>query len=290
MGTMSRMVPGGAPRATSAPLIVGSPRGGAPARPASAFGGMLRSLRAARRMSQEELALGAEVSPRHLSFLENGRAQPSREMVLALGNALDLPLRDRNALLGAANFAAAYRESSLDGPAMASVRRALDLLLNHHEPFPAVVVDAAWDITRLNQGAMRVFGEMFAGSAPPGNLVRALLEPSIRSRLVNFDDLAAFTLQRLHREASLAPEGAPVRRLAEEMAGRPEMRLRSLSVRPTDVVVPMHLRFADRDLRFFTTITTLGTPLDVTAEEVRIESYFPMDEVTAAWVRGLSAG
>lgn len=257
----------------------------------NSFGGLLKGFRQAKKVSQQELAQFAEVSTRHVSFLETGRARPSREMVLILGSALDLALRDRNTLLGAAGFAAAYRETELHDGAMSAVTRALDHILKHHDPYPAVVVNGSWDVVRMNNGALLVFGALFDGHAPPTNLVRVLLDPIVRAKIVNFEQIAMSISQRLHREAAMAPVGSSLRDLVQEVAKRSDLPncWHTVTTRPLDVVLPVHVRLSTCELRFFTTITTLGTPLDVTAEEIRIESYFPMDSTTDNWVRGLNS-
>lgn len=257
-----------------------------------AFGPALKEWRTARGLSQERLAAVAEVSARHLSFLENGRAAPSREMVLVLANALDLPLRERNALLGRAGFAAVYGEASLEGPELAMVRQALDHLLAAHEPFGAVVVDRAWNVRRSNGGATRLLAWALGDRAAPpevlGNVVRGLLHPEgLREVLVNWDEVAGYTLERLRHEQRVAPHPDVAALLAEAeryeapRAGRATDRLLP--------VLPVHLRRGGVEIRLFTTVTTLGTPQDVTAQELRIESYFPADEPSAAFVRGLAS-
>jgi transcriptional regulator with XRE-family HTH domain len=264
---------------------------------ATTFGPLLRHWRQVRAVSQEQLAELSEVSTRHISFIENGRSSPSREMVLILGSALDLPLRERNTLLGAAGFASVYAESPLDSPEMAPVQRALDHLLRHQEPFPAAVVDRAWNVQRLNDGATRVLGALMAAAPVKvdpttlGNLLVAILHPAgLRSIIVNWSDVAGELLGRLHREALQDARGDGARRMLERvrtLPDMPEQLLRPSLTRQPSVFIPLHVTHQGRDVRFFTTITSLGTPLDVTAQETRIESYFPADEATDQWVRAL---
>lgn len=262
------------------------------------LGALLREWRLARRLTQQELADRAEVSVRHLSFLETGRARASREMVLVLANALDLPLRERNLLLGAAGFAAVYRETSLDAAPMAHVRRALDHILTHQDPFPAMVLDRGWNLLRMNAGGQRLFARFLAPLRPPSivlaNVVHALFHPEgLRHVLVDWPTLAAAIAERLHREAAADPREGGLRALRDTVLAYPgipdRLRQPSLGDAPP-IALPLHLRAPDgAEVRFFTTLTTLGTPLDVTAEELRIESYFPLDEATDAFMRALAA-
>jgi transcriptional regulator with XRE-family HTH domain len=260
------------------------------------FGPMLKSWRVARRLTQERLAMDAEVSPRHLSCVETGRARPSREMVLVLASALDVPLRERNALLASAGYAAVYRETDLDAPAMDHIRRALDFLLARHEPYGAVVVDAAWDVRKANQGAWRMFAALLGGEAPgPGvtfNVMRMLFEPAgLRAICVNWEEVVSAVIERAHREALIeGPRSAAARALAGVLAtpGMPSRFARPSPGRTMPLVIPVHLRKAGLDLRLFSTITTLGTPADVTAQELRIESWFPADDATDHWIRSLA--
>jgi transcriptional regulator with XRE-family HTH domain len=254
------------------------------------FGSLLREWRQVRQMSQLRLAEAAEVSTRHISFIETGRSSPSREMVLILASALDLPLRERNTLLGAAGFAAVYRETDLTAPAMGPVSRALDFLLERHEPYGASVVDGRWNFLRVNRGGMRMLGRLLDEAPPPevaGNAMRMLCHPAgLRRYIVNWDDLAGAMIERLHREVSSGGEQA----LLDEILAYPDMPRRFARPRLGEtppVVLSIHVRKQEVDLRLFTTLTTLGTPLDVTAAELRIESYFPADHATDEWVRSL---
>jgi transcriptional regulator with XRE-family HTH domain len=265
--------------------------------PRTALGSLLREWRLARRLTQQELADRAEVSVRHLSFLETGRASASREMVLVLANALDLPLRERNLLLGAAGFAPVYRETSLDAAPMAHVRRAIDHLLAQQEPFPAMVLDRSWNLLRTNAGAQRLFARFLLPRDPPPivltNVVHALFHPAgLRHVLVDWPQLAAAIAERLHRDASAEPSEGGARALRDAVLayeGIPERVRRPRLGDVPPVAMPLFLRAEDgAEARFFTTLTTLGTPLDVTAEELRIESYFPLDDATDAFMRSLA--
>lgn len=261
-----------------------------------AFGGLLKRWRASRRLSQEALAFEAEVSTRHLSFLETGKAKPSREMVLLLSRALELELRDRNVLLGAAGFAPLYAASPLESLEMAPVRRAIDLLLQKQEPFGALVVDRAWNVLRMNDGAARMVAHFLA--APPDdprvvtNLVRAVLHPQgLRPSLANWEEVARFTLERVEQECALFPHDEARTALRDEVRGYPGVAAlgQPTSPRVAHPVALVHLRRGEDEVRLFTMFTTIGTPLDVTAQELAIESWFPADEASAAFVARLAA-
>jgi transcriptional regulator with XRE-family HTH domain len=259
----------------------------------TSFGPLLREWRQVRQMSQLRLAEAAEVSTRHISFIETGRAAPSREMVLILASALDLPLRERNTLLGAAGFAAVYRETDLGSPEMGQVARALRFLLDRHEPYGASVLDGAWNILRVNQGGARMIGWLFDEPPPTAvaaNAMRILFHPrGLRRYIVNWEELAGAMVERLHREVSL---GAG-RELLDEILDYPDVPRRFARPRlgqVPQVVLAIHFRKGDRELRLFTMLTTVGAPQDVTAQELRIESYFPADAATEKWVADISAG
>ncbi|MEJ7604136.1 MAG: helix-turn-helix transcriptional regulator [Kofleriaceae bacterium] len=260
------------------------------------FGPQLRAWRLARRVSQEQLAARAGVSARHLSFVENGRSQPSREIVLALAGALDVPLRERNTLLTAAGFAAAYRASPLDGDELAHLRRAVDHILRQQEPYGAVVVDGHWNLLRMNQGATRLFARFppttAAGLAASRNLVLGTLHPEgLRPHLVNWEEVAGHLVARLHREVAAHPTDDALARLLTSALAQPgvptEWRVPSPG-RSAAPFLAVHLRSGTLELRLFTMLTSIGTPLDVTAEELHIESYFPADDASEAVLRALT--
>jgi transcriptional regulator with XRE-family HTH domain len=258
----------------------------------SSFGSLLRAWRQTRKMSQLDLALAAEVSARHLSFLETGRSQPSRDMVLALADVLEVPLRERNAMLTAAGFAHGYRESDLDAPEMAPVKRALEFLLAHHDPYPAVVCDRAWDVRLQNAAATRLMLALIepAHLAAPVNAMRTLFDPrGLRPYIVNWDELAAVMVQRLHREALARPDDADAAALlAFALAGDIPTGWRTLDLGAVPApIVPIHLRKGGLELRLFSALTSLGTPVDVTAQELRIETFFAADEATDARLRAV---
>lgn len=252
-------------------------------------GPLLRSLRVARRLSQEELAYRAAISPRHLSCLETGRAHPSHAMLLVLGSALNLSLRDRNILLIAAGFAPVFENLSWDDPAFGRIKQAVEHILRHQEPHPAMLLDRFHNVLRINDGAARLFswtGLRFPTGAVP-NALRAIFDITygLRHCIVGFDGLANEALARLRTEADVDPGLRDFVAEIEALRGTPgnpdEGRV------DNQVALPIHFRRGTTNLRYFLTITTLGTPLDVTAQELRIESYFPMDAETEAFgVRG----
>ena len=259
------------------------------------FGPQLRAWRLARHVSQEALAARAGVSPRHLSFVENGRSQPSRDLVLALAGALDVPLRDRNTLLTAAGYAAAYRASPLDGNEMTHLRRAIDHVLDQQEPYGAAVVDATWNILQLNGGASRLFrrfppttGDGFLAAR---NLLLGTMHPgALRPYIVNWSEVAGHLVARLHRQIAAAPGDEAIARLLATVLALPDVPDEWRAPTPGRAAAPfltVHLRHAGLDLRLFTMLTSIGTPLDVTAEEIHIETYFPADDTTDAALRAM---
>jgi transcriptional regulator with XRE-family HTH domain len=246
-------------------------------------GSLFAYWRGVRRMSQLALANEAEVSPRHVSFIESGRAKPSRDMVLHLASVLDVPLRERNRLLAAAGFASAFRESDLGAPELAVVNRAIDAILAQHMPHPAVVLDRVWNIVRTNPAADELFGVLLAGSPPPPpeprNVLRGMFHPSLlRPHVANWEAVAEGLIQRVHREAAGHVVDAELQRLVAEVLAYPGVPERWRHVDHTATMLPIiPIEFARDGKRFsyFSTVTTLGTPVDVTAQEIRIECFFP---------------
>jgi transcriptional regulator with XRE-family HTH domain len=262
----------------------------------SAFGPLLRQWRARRRMSQLDLAAEAEISSRHLSFIETGRAGPSREMVRLLAQVLDVPLRDRNALLTAAGYAPIYRETRLEAPAMAQARRALDFILRQQEPYPALVLDRHWNVLDVNEGSARV-QRVFLDSAAvaelgPPNAMRLMFHPrAFRPHIVNWEATAASLIQWLHRDALSGFADSETRALLEELLSYPDVprHWRTLDVEAsTAPFLPIEFSKDELSLRYFTTLTSLGTPHDITLQELRIECFFPADEATEAASRRLA--
>lgn len=246
-------------------------------------GDQLRGWRQLRRMSQMALALEAEISTRHLSFVESGRSRPSRDMVLHLADRLEVPLRARNALLLAAGHAPAYPERPLDDPTLAAARQAIDLILIGHEPFPALAIDRHWTLVAHN----RAVPPLLAGIAdallvPPVNVLRLSLHPQgLAPRIVNLAEWRAHLLQRLAAQciASGDPELA---RLQDELEAYPSP---TEPAGPRDfagIAVPLVLQAGERQLSFLSTTTIFGTPAEVTLSELAIESFFPADAATGA--------
>jgi transcriptional regulator with XRE-family HTH domain len=264
--------------------------------PQSVFGQLLRQWRARRRMSQLDLAVEAEISSRHLSFLETGRAQPSREMVVLLAEVLHVPLRDRNELLTIAGYAPLYHETGLDAPAMAHLHRALDFILHQQEPYPTLVLDRHWNVLKVNEGGARMqhyfLDPVAVAALGPPNAMRLMFHPqAFRPYIVNWEATAASLIQWLHRNAVNGLGDAETRGLLEELLSYPDVphhwRTRDL----TASLVPflaIHFRKYERNFQFFTTLTSLGTPYDITLQELRIESFFPADEATDIAMRRLA--
>jgi transcriptional regulator with XRE-family HTH domain len=261
--------------------------------PATGVGGLLREWRSRRRLSQLDLALEAEVSPRHLSFVETGRSRPSRELLLHLAEHLEVPLRERNALLVAAGYAPVYRNTPLDALEMAPLRDALDKILAGHEPYPALVVDRRWDLVAMNRPAFAILTDSVAPEllTPPVNTLRVALHPQgLAPRIVNLREYSAHLLERLHRQ-TVASADAELVALHDELRRYPGV-CDEPSV-PTDpasmLFVPMRLRGPDNvTLTFFSTLATFGTALDITIEELAVESFFPADQQTGEALRALA--
>ncbi len=252
----------------------------------SSFAAKLRWWRERRGLSQLELSGRAEISQRHLSFLELGRASASRRMVLRLAEALDIPLRQHNALLLAAGFAPAWRETELGAPALAQIANAVDYMLAQQEPFPAVAVDRHWNLLKANGGAARLV-EFLVGPLAPGapvNLADALVAPGVlRPFLVNWDEVVRYFIRSVEADAAADGSdetGALLERLLAYKGVRSVMK-RALPEPARGPVLPMHFRKSETTLALFTTIATLGTPQDVTAQELRVEGFFPADDAAA---------
>jgi transcriptional regulator with XRE-family HTH domain len=254
-------------------------------------GELLRDWRRQRHLSQLDLSIEAEVSSRHLSFVETGRAKPSRELLLHLAEHLEVPLRERNALLLAAGFAPVYRETPMDAEEMAPVRAALDKILAGHEPFPALAVDSRWDLISANDAALGLLSVGVAPEllAPPVNAMRVTLHPDgLAPRIGNFEEYSAHLLLRLHRQALLSQDPA-IADLLDELRGYPGVvQHTSAAVEPVALLFsPLRIEAPDGgDLVFFSTLATFGTALDITLAELSIEQFFPADAATAAALRG----
>src|SRR5262245_36627664 len=263
------------------------------------FGSGLRWWRERRGFSQLDLAGAAETTQRHVSFLESGRAGPSREMILRLAAVLDLPLRQQNALLLAAGFAPAWRESDLSQPELAHITSALGYMLSQQEPYPAFVVDRRWNLLRANAGAGRLV-EFLTGPAParpapsePVNLAVALVAPDgLRPFIVNWQEVAQYFLRGVQADA-IADGTRETAELLRKLLAFPDLPALSQAQLPGEARAPVliiHFRRGDTSLRLFTTIATLGTPHDVTLQEIRIECFFPIDDASAKAFQDWAAG
>lgn len=265
---------------------------------APTLGVLLQYWRKARNFSQLALAHEANVSSRHVSFMETGRSKPSREMVLHLAETLSVPLRERNALLLAAGFAPLYRESTLDDPELVSVRGAMNAILKQQEPYPAVVMNRRWDIIDRNSAASRFFSALLDGRTLDGvdatpNVLRLMFHPrGLRPTVLNWTEVAQGLLQRLYREAVGGVFDEPTRALMHEILAYPDVP-ESWSApnlaRPLLPVLPVCFQLGAITFNYFSAVTVLGTPQDVTVQELRIESFFPSDESTAASARAFAS-
>ena len=254
------------------------------------LGDLLRYWRRVRGKSQLDLALDATTTPRYVSFVETGRSQPSRQMVVRLARALDVPLRERNGLLLAAGYAPLYAAGEIGGPELERVRDALRSMLAQHEPFPAVVMDRGWNVLRANDGAARLFGGLCAPDPmpDPANVLDLIIEPGpVRDAVVNWDEVVPPLLERCRREAVGGVLDAATAARVERHRALPEVAALLDDVdtaAPTVPVVDVAFRFGGETLRFFSVVSTVGTPVDVTAQELRLEAFFPSDAATrAAW-------
>jgi transcriptional regulator with XRE-family HTH domain len=256
------------------------------------IGVMLRAWRTARGKSQLALALEAGVSSRHLSFVETGRSAPSREMVLTIAEALDVPLRDRNGLLEAAGFAAIYRETPLEAPPMNEVRIALAHILRASGPNPSLVVNRRFDVIMANEAALKVFA-FFAPEWQGMNVIRMLLSfDGLRNAVANWHEVTGHVVRRTKRELTESrtrePEDEAL--LAELIAAEASLTHSLPSAEhPAAVLLPVKLRKPPVELDMFTTITTLGTPLDITLQELRVETMFPADDASREGLARLTA-
>lgn len=252
------------------------------------IGELLRAWRRRRSLSQLELALEAEVSSRHVSFLETGRARPSREMVLRLAEHLEIPLRERNRLLLAAGYAPLYAERSLDEPEMASVHQALERFLRAHEPYPAVVLDRHYTLVSANDALGALTGEVAAELLePPANALRVALHPrGMAPQILNLSEWSAHLMHRLRRHAALRAD-PELDRLHAELAAYPGVCLelpQDGDRSGSDILLPLRMRAAGRELAFFSTVSTFGTAIDITLDELVIEAFYPANAATASYL------
>ncbi|UDY35834.1 helix-turn-helix transcriptional regulator [Dermatobacter hominis] len=256
---------------------------------------LLKQWRAQRGLSQLDLALAADVSARHVSFIETGRSLPSADMVLRLASTLGVPLRQVNTMLVAAGHSPVYDDAAAEMPE--TIRQAIDLLMAHHEPFPVVVIDRSYDVVDLNRSAIAVLGAVL-GLAPTDvpadadgigslglNLMRLTFDPhGAQPWLVNFDEVGSQLLWRLQRESLAQPDDGELRALIDDILEMPtvapDWRDVDLST-PAEPALVLHLQRGDIDLRFLTTVTSFQAPQNVDVEQLQIEHWFPTDELTA---------
>jgi transcriptional regulator with XRE-family HTH domain len=263
----------------------------APAPSTAPVGALLRQWRQRRRLSQLDLASDAAISTRHLSCLETGRAQPSRQMLMRLAERLEVPVRERNTLLTAAGYAPMYRERALDDPALAAARRAVDVLLKAHEPAPALAVDRHWTLVSHN----RAVAPFLAGASPallqpPVNVLRLSLHPEgLAPRIVNLAQWRAHLLSRLRQQVAASGD-AVLAALLDELSAYPPGEPHDAGSEAGGVIVPLQVRTDAGVLSFISTTTVFGTPVDITLSELALETFFPADEATAQALRHLGDG
>lgn len=266
---------------------------GADSQGSGLFPALLKHWRRQRGLSQLDLALAADVSARHVSFLETGRSQPSADMVLRLCAPLDVPLRQANAMLRAAGHPAAYPEPTALAAMPPEVARAIDLMKAHQEPFPVMIVDRAYVLMDLNDAARRLLSLVMGDAEPLGtNMARLTFDPEgAHPAIANFDEVGRALLWRIQREVLADPDHGPLRALFESLAQMPtvgeDWRRADLAT-PSPPVIPVHIRARDLELRFVTVITAFQAPQTVLLDELRVETWFPADEPTDAICRALA--
>ncbi len=249
------------------------------------FGESLKNWRKAKGLSQLQLSLAANISSKHVSFLETGRANPSREMVIQLSNALDIPLNERNLLLTQSGFAEAYRRTSLDSPDMSSVRMALETILANHDPYPALVMDWDWNILLANEAQQKLTAllvQQQPNYPDTCNVMELLFDPNgYRPFIENWDEVAQLLLQRIYRESKLYQERHS--KLLDRLLNYPNIPKQWKQFIPTEQVAPMVqivLNLNGQKLKLFSTLASFGTVIDITMQELIIEQYFPFDDNT----------
>lgn len=257
-------------------------------------GRLLREWRQRRRLSQLDLALEADISQKHLSFIESGRSRPSREMVLRLTETLGIPLRERNAIMLAAGFAPVFPQRSLDDPALAPARRAVEAILSGHEPYPALAVDRHWTLVSANRAVKPLLGLVADEGLlrPPLNVLKLSLAPGgLAPHIVNLAEWRGHVLERLRQQVGASGDRAlaALRHELARLAGGEDMGGQVGEDRNGAFVVPLVLRTPAGVLSLISTTTVFGTPVDITLSELALETFFPADEQTAAILRQLSA-
>jgi transcriptional regulator with XRE-family HTH domain len=254
------------------------------------IGEHLRQWRQRRHLSQLDLAEDAEISTRHLSFVETGRAAPSRDMVLKLTERLNVPLRERNIMLVAAGFAPAFPQRAFDDPALKSARAAIDLVLRAHEPSPALAYDRHWNLVSANRMVMPLLTIVAPRLlTPPVNILRLAFHPeALAGHTVNVAEWCGHLLERLRRQCEVTADPGLIK-LHDELKAYP-LPARSAPLPPDNVAIPFKLRFGDEVLSFMSATMIFGTPVDVTLSELALETFFPADEFTAERLRKMAAG
>ncbi len=255
------------------------------------LGHLLREWRAARRLSQLDLALDSEISARHLSYIETGKAQPSRDLLHQVAEALDMPLRERNAMMLAAGYAPIYRESDLSDPEMRLVASAIDFMLAQQEPFPAFVIDRCWNVRSANASMRRLLDSVKPGGPIHANIVRQVFDPEdMRPYVANWEDVARDLIRHLHHSINRNPADGRLRALLDEAMAYPGVPTdwRRREFRAPVPVITTIFRGPSGDLGFLSSVTEFGTSFDITAEETRIECMHPLDEPTRAHCKTLA--
>lgn len=256
-------------------------------------GNLLREWRRRRRMSQLDLAVEAEISARHLSFLETGRSSPSREMVLHLAEQLEVPLRERNTLLISAGYAPVFKERPLGDPALSAARKTVDLVLAGHEPYPALAIDRHWTLVASNNAVPPLLAGIDGSLLePPVNVLRLTLHPAgLCSHIANITQWRAYLLARLHQQIDMTADPI-LEELVRELSDYPVPN-KDKSITPTTdadyagIAVPFQLVTQHGTLSFISTTTVFGTPVDITLSELAIESFFPADSFTLETLNSL---
>ncbi|MEL6159804.1 MAG: helix-turn-helix transcriptional regulator [Cyanobacteria bacterium J06627_32] len=255
------------------------------------FGQLLKYWRSQRNFSQLDLSVVSDVSQRHISFLESGRSHPSREMVLKLAAVLDIPLRQQNKMLTTTGYAPLYSEFDLSDPEVAPIRRALEFTLQQQAPYPALVMDRYWNQIAVNEGAAKLIGWLLADCVVPeavtANLMKLVLHPDgIKAYVENWDAIAPYLIHRVYRESRSQSHSPSSQILLDELLTYPDLKVKQ-KISPEEhwdlPLLTISFIKADIRLSFFTTITTFGTPHDITLQEIRLESMFPADEATERW-------
>jgi transcriptional regulator with XRE-family HTH domain len=242
-----------------------------------------------------DLALAAGVSPRHLSFVETGRSKASPELLLALADHLDVPLRERNTLLLAGGYAPRYARTSLESPEMARVRITLQTILERHDPYPGVVIDRYWNVVLANSAALGLVHDLPNDIlGPPMNIFRVSLHPDgLARRTLNFDEWATYLVGQLHRAMFLTGDHE-LDSLIEEVSAYPDVAAlgewrASLALDEPKILVPFRVDLGGTELSMFTTLTVFGTPLDVTLAEMAVELFYPADDTSEALLRSMGS-